>query len=66
MDHDERITQEMLILLGQTVRRFLQEGISFELHTLSQAMQQMKECEADEIIRSRYEGMIRLLSELMH
>ncbi|MDI9219368.1 hypothetical protein QMZ30_00475 [Pantoea sp. EA-12] len=66
MGHDERITQEMLALLGETVRHFIREGIPFELHALSQAMQKLKESEIDDEVKVRYEGMIRLLSELMH
>lgn len=66
MGHDERITQEMLALLGETVRQFIREGIPFELHALSQAMHKLKEREIDDDVKVRYAGIIRLLSELMH
>ncbi|MGK3123706.1 hypothetical protein ACCY16_06220 [Candidatus Pantoea formicae] len=66
MIYDNRMTQEMLALLGSTVTRFMREGVPFELHELSQALQILKEDEINPEIKQRYEVLIRLLSELMH
>lgn len=66
MTYDNRMTQEMLALLGSTVTRFMREGIPFELHELSQALQRLKDNEINPEIKQRYEAIIRLLSELMH
>ena len=66
MIFDKRMTQEMLALLGSGVTQLLRDGIPFELHELSQALQRLKENEINPEIKQRYEAIIRLLSELMH
>jgi len=64
--HDGQITQEILALLGSTVSAFIREGLALEAHEISQALQKLKDNEADSVLKEKYETLIRLLSKMMH
>ncbi|MBS0883574.1 hypothetical protein JK231_23575 [Pantoea sp. JGM49] len=66
MKHDGQITQDILALLGSTVSAFIREGLAFEVHEISLALQKLKDNEADSVLREKYETLIRLLSKMMH
>lgn len=66
MKHDGQITQEILGLLGATVSAFIREGLAFETHEISLALQKLKDNEADSVLKDKYETLIRLLSKMMH